>query len=149
MPKFVRLHEAVEILETTLPTIWVSACVYRKKNGVYPVWYSSSGAAGAAKSYVDVEYLLNLRDEVRKESIEAVNMYYHASDELGMRDLSIAKMLAKESEEYRSFSSWNSFLRTNLFSEPSIKFQRNAKSRISEFHRIMTKMKMGELYDSK
>jgi len=142
MPKFVRLSEAVEILETTLPTIWVSACVYRKKNGVYPVWYSSSGAAGAAKSYVDVEYLLNLRDEVRKESIEAVNMYYHASDELGMRDLSIAKMLAKESEEYRSFSSWNSFLRTNLFSEPSAKFHRNAKSRISEFHRIMTKMKM-------
>lgn len=142
MPKFVRLSEAVEILETTLSAIYMTAYAYRKKNGVYPPWYSSSGTVGAAKSYVDVEYILNLRDEARKESDEAVNMYYHASDELGMRDSSIAKMLAKESEEYKSFNSWNTFLKTTLFYEPSVKLQRDTKSRISEFHRIMTKMEM-------
>lgn len=142
MPKFVRLSEAVEILETTLSAIYMTAYAHRKKNGVYPPWYSSSGTVGAAKSYVDVEYILNLRDEARKESDEAVNMYYHASDELGMRDSSIAKMLAKESEEYKSFNSWNTFLKTTLFYEPSVKLQRDIKSRISEFHRIMTKMEM-------
>lgn len=139
MSKFVKLKEGALVLETTINSIMVTACNYKRKYGAYPVWYSSNGKRGAIESYVDVEPLLRLRgEEIRIYEESSGYLYYLMLDEFGYTEASLSRLLADKSEIYKSKNSWLTFMQQNLFMEPVMKFT-DKPSRMREFYRICKK----------
>lgn len=136
MPKFVRLDEAALTLDTTVTTLYVTAHNYKKSRGEYPKWYLSDGARGAKKSYVDVEPLLAMRNREMIWQEECSNDYYwYLITEMGYNENKLAILLARESIHFKNQVSWRTFMRTNLFTTPCIRFF-DKVTRVSEFHRI-------------
>lgn len=136
MPKFVRLDEAALILDTTVNTLYVTACNYKKSRGEYPKWYASDGSRGAKKSYIDVEPLLTMRNREMVWQEKCSNeFYWYIIDKMGYNENKLAIVLARESTQFKNQISWRTFMRTNLFTTPCIRFF-DKVTRISEFHRI-------------
>lgn len=140
MPKFVKLEEGALTLNTSTASIHVTACNYRKKNGKYPKWYSSNGKVGTRKSYIDVEYLLNIHKEEMKMYHENTDLYFYISENTGLSNCKIAEYISSASELYPSKNSWVTYMTRGLFLEPTIRFHENV-TRLKEFNRIVKKMK--------
>lgn len=139
MSKFVRIKEAAFYLNTTPSNIMVSASVYRKNNGGYPCWYKSDGNIGATKSYIDIDYLLSMREMEMSRFHESCNLFYFITETMGIKQSHLAPLLAQNSPIYNKRASWMSFMQTTLFCEPATKFN-NRVTRLQEFHRICGKL---------
>lgn len=143
MGNFIPICEAKDILDTNSKIIYVTACQHKKKCGEYPIWYKTDGR----KSSVDIDYLSNLRDSERVLQNKSVELYYFIIDDMDMKESRLSRILASESEIYMKASSWLMFMRSNLFSEPRVRYHERV-TRIQEFHRIATKMKGDFLCDT-
>jgi len=140
MPKFVRVWEAAEILETSNSSIMVTAHNYKKKHGEYPKWYSTNGERGANKSYVDIEYILNNIEQERKyHKFATEELFWYLTETMNLKPASIARMLAAMSPIYKTDMTWRSFMTHGLFSYPIKKFG-EATTRLSEFVKYGTEL---------
>jgi len=140
MAKFVSLEEGAISLETTKYCISVTAFEYKKKNGSYPLWYKSNGKIGAIKSYIDIEYLLALREKELKEYYESCDLFYFITEEMNIKQWKLSEILSVKSELFKHKRSWNSFMQSYLFSEPVKKFSSKISLR-QEFYRVCTDIK--------
>ena len=140
MAKWVRLFEASYSLDTSTSCIMVTACHHRNRYGKYPIWYKSDGAVGGRKSYVDIDYLINLRDKELEMHNESCDLFYFITEDMGIIQSKLAPILASGSEIFNKQKSWMSFMQTTLFGEPIKKFH-SKTTRLQEFHRICSKLK--------
>jgi len=140
MAKFISLSEGAVYLETTRSCIIVTAFDHKKKHGEYPCWYKSDGKMGGKKSYVDIDYILELREKEKELHHLACDLFYFIIEEIKIKQSHLAPILASKSEIYNKPKSWMSFLQVTLFCEPLIKFHIRV-TRLQEFYRIATELK--------
>jgi hypothetical protein len=136
MAKFIPIHEAKVFLNTTSEIIYVTACQFKKKTGNYPIWYKTD----KRKSSIDIDYLNELRDKEFNLYNKSTDLYYFIIEDMKKKESELSRILAEGSEIYSTTSSWRSFMRSNLFTEPSIKFY-DRVTRLQEFYRIASKLK--------
>jgi len=140
MGKFIRLDEASYFLNTSTSTMMVTACKLKKANGEYPCWYKSDGKVGARKSYIDIDYILGMRERELELYNLSCDLFYFIIEEMNIKQSRLAVILSNSSEVYNKPMSWNSFLQVTLFCEPMMKFNERV-TRLQEFYRIVSKMK--------
>jgi len=122
MSNLISVESAAELLGTSKTSLMVTACAYKRDKGKYPKWYISNGAAGAGRSWVNINVLNDNRQLVRNIwnacTDSDTGLYWIMSYELGMSDYEIAKQLAKRSNVFTNTASWSTFLSNSLFSLP-------------------------------
>ena len=115
MDNLVTVQVASEILGTTRSSIMTSACVHRKKHGVYPDWYISNGKRGAWKSYVDIDIILaRTQAEYDAYEIGTNDIWWKLLDLINANQMAIE--LSKLSTNFPKFESWRAFIHIHLFS---------------------------------
>ena len=134
--KWVRLFEASYTLDTSESCIKVTASQYKKLNFIYPIWYKSENR----KIYVDIDYLLALRKKEMDEYYASCDLFYFITEDMNIKQWKLSEVLAEKSESFKDKRSWNSFMRSYLFSEPIKKFSSKISLR-QEFYRIASKLK--------
>jgi len=143
MANFIPIHEAKVFLNTTSEIIYVTACQFKKKTGNYPIWYKTD----SRKSSIDIDYLNKLRDTEHNLWVEATDLYYFIIEDMNKKESELSRILAGESEVFNKVSSWRSFMCSNLFTEPKVRFH-DRVTRIQEFYRIASKLKEDYLCQS-
>ena len=141
MPNYVSVESAAELLGSSKNSLMVTASAYKRDKGRYPKWYISNGGRGASKSYVDLDILDNNRQIIRSMWMFSTDSFYWVLlYDLGLTEAKIDQTLARLSTMFKTYTSWVTFLRDNLFGlPPENAYQITADMR-TEFFRLRIKI---------
>ena len=141
MPNYVSVESAAELLGSSKNSLMVTASAYKRDKGRYPKWYISNGGRGASKSYVDLDILDNNRQMIRSMWMFSTDSFYWVLlYDLGLTEAKIDQTLARLSTMFKTYTSWVTFLRDNLFGlPPENAYQITADMR-TEFFRLRIKI---------
>lgn len=115
MSNLVTVQIASEILGSSKASLMTSACVYKKKHGKYPIWFISNGKRGAWRSYVDIDVLLQRKqEELDAYEIGTNELWWKLTKIYNPNKLAIE--VSKRSNNYPVFASWRAFFTLHLFS---------------------------------
>ena len=115
MSTLVTVEVASEILGSSRASLMTSACVYKKKHGVHPIWFISNGKRGAWRSYVDIDILLKRKqDELDAYEIGTNELWWKLTEIYNPNRL--ATEMSSRSNLYPTFTVWRAFFTKYLFS---------------------------------
>ena len=140
MNGFVELASAEILLDATKNAMMVAASVHKNKHGILPIWYIKI----QNKIYIDVSFVLKVRQDAIDLAKDSCELYYHCIDELKMTDSIISRLLASKSDKYKSDGAWRTFINSTLFREPVMEFNK-VESKMNEFYKILRDKKRNSI----
>lgn len=97
-----------------------TASIYKRDNGEYPLWYIHEGR----RVFIDVDCIemANKNDhEAWLSNTDPDNgTYWTLTIEFGLKDAEIARMVCDRATHYKSLTSWDGFIRNNMFNSPRL-----------------------------
>lgn len=118
MSNLVSVEVASDIIGSSRASLMTSACVYRKTHGSYPKWFISNGKRGGWKSYIDIDILLQRKqEELDAYEIGTNNIWWKLAEIYTQNRIAVE--LSNRSKLYPKFESWRAFLHIHLFSAPT------------------------------
>ena len=135
----VSVDSVAELLPVTAENIMTTACLYRKENGVYPDWYTSSGTRGAPKkgqpkSMVDIDIINEQSSLVKKCWLLSTEyLYWWLTDKMKMTQIQLSEEMANRSKRFNTIGTWESFFNQGLFNLPQEVVLVERNNRLREF----------------
>lgn len=149
MSKLVGVSIAAELLDTTISSLQVTACNYKKEHGAYPKWYIADGKVGGSKSYVDMEVIASARALERASWIHCTDyLFWWLTDWMELSQNKLANEMAKRSKVYTNRDSWASFFSGSLFNLPKENIYSNHRTMTQEFTIYGTAMALAYYRDN-
>ena len=112
----ISIENASNRYNKSIESFWVSACLFKKKEGKYPDWYFID-FKGNAK--INITYYEKWANIERRAWLYSTNdLYYILSYDFGLSDTKIARFMARHSRKFTIETSWMSFVSKTLFSLP-------------------------------
>ena len=135
----VSIPSAVALYGLSKDTLYASACIARKNNGIYPKWYIEQGD----RNYIDMDEFerpSRIENDVwRRVTDSEYGVYWAMINHFKVSDFYQAKILAERSKEFKSEQSWRAFMSNSMFSLP-VKTRMYYKYTMNiDYLRIMTR----------